>query len=97
MTQNKSPRIRNLTITGITALTGCISLVVVAVALLLGLWIDSLLGRRGPATVCLLVASAPVGLYLMVRTALTLVKYIEPPTPVRKRNKAANFYEEKEE
>lgn len=96
MTEHQPARIRNLTITGITALTGCIALVVIAIALVAGLWLDSLLGRRGPATVCLLVLSAPVSLYLMVRTALTLVKYIEPPAPVKKRNLVSS-YEEKEE
>jgi hypothetical protein len=96
MTEHKQPQIRNLTITGITALTGCIVLVVVGVALIAGLWLDSLIGRRGPATVCLLVLSAPVSLYLMVRTALTLVKYIEPPAPARTRESTTS-YEEKEE
>lgn len=56
------------------------SLVVIMTALLLGLWLDSLLGQRGPATICLLVLSVPVSLYLMLMIALRLVKQIEPPT-----------------
>ncbi len=84
MTEKKIPsRSRNLTITGITALTGCVALIVVMVALFAGLWIDSLLGRRGPATICLLVLSVPLSLYLMVRIALALVKEIQPPVPAK--------------
>lgn len=72
-------RIKNLTIAGILALTGCLTLVIALGALFIGLWVDSLFGQRGPATVCLLVASAPLSLYLMVRIALGLVKRIDPP------------------
>lgn len=83
MNQEKTTRTRNLTITGITALTGCVALIVVMVALAAGLWIDNVLGRRGPATICLLVLSVPLSLYLMVWIALTLVKQIQLPTPAK--------------
>lgn len=95
MTKKQPSRTRNLTITGITALTGCVALIVVMVALFAGLWIDSLLGRRGPATICLLVSSVPVSLYLMVRIALTLVKQIQPSAPVK--NSRLIVQDEKEE
>lgn len=78
MVKDKPPRIKNLSIAGISALTGCVSLIVVLGALFLGLWLDSQLGQRGPATICSLVGSVPISLYLMIRIALTLVKRIEP-------------------
>lgn len=80
-TRKRSPRAHNLTITGIAALTGFVSLAVVLVALVVGLWIDGLLGRRGPATICLLVASVPVSLYLMIRIALGLVGRLQLGVP----------------
>lgn len=81
MANQKPSRLRNLTIAGITALTGCVGLVIAVAALLLGLWLDSLLGRRGPATICLITLSAPVGLYVMVKLAFALVRYFEPFEP----------------
>jgi hypothetical protein len=90
-------RTRNLGITGITALTGCVSLVVIFVALLIGLTIDQIIGRRGLATICLLVLSVPLSLYLMIQLALYLVKQIPPPTPGPTTTRRKTFYEEKEE
>jgi hypothetical protein len=81
MGERKPSRLRNLTIVGITALTGLIAVVVITVALIVGLWIDSQIGRRGPATICLLVASVPFSLFLMIRLALGLVKQLPVPTP----------------
>ena len=78
MTENQPSRIKNLTITGILALNGCVTIVVVIVALLIGLWLDSLMGQRGPAMIIMLVLSVPLSLFLMIRIALTLVRQIEP-------------------
>jgi magnesium-transporting ATPase (P-type) len=79
MANKKPSRIKNLGIAGISALTGCVSLIVVLGALLLGLWVDSFLGHDTRiATLCLLVASVPLSLLLMVRMALGLVRQIEP-------------------
>lgn len=77
--EKRPSRLKNLGIVGITALTGFIAVVVVIVALIVGLWIDAQIGRRGPATICLLVASVPVSLFLMIRLALGLVKMLPPP------------------
>lgn len=94
----KTPsRTRNLGITGITALTGCVSLVVIFVALFIGLSLDSLFGWRGEGTICLLILSVPISLYLMIRIALFLVKQISPPTPSQTTTGRKSFYEEKEE
>jgi len=94
----KNPsRSRNLGITGITALTGCISLVIIFVALFIGLTIDRLLGIRGPATICLLVLSVPVSLFLMIQIALRLVRQVELPSPAQKKTSRKSLYEEKEE
>lgn len=90
-------RTRNLGITGITALTGCVSLVIIFVALFIGLTIDRLLGVRGPATICLLVLSVPVSLFLMIQIALRLVQQVEPSSTAQKKTSRTSFYEEKEE
>jgi hypothetical protein len=74
----KSARIRNLAYAAAAGLSGLICLVVVFTALFAGLWLDARFGQRGPFTVLLLVASVPVSLFLMTRTALWLVRRIQP-------------------
>lgn len=80
MNQKKPSRLKNLTLVGISALTGFVAIMVITVALFIGLWVDSRFGLRGPATICLLVASVPVSLYLMTRMAFGLVRQLPPPT-----------------
>lgn len=70
-------RIKNVSIAGILALTGCLNILIALGALFIGLWIDRQTGQRGIATVCLVAASAPISIFLMVRLALTLVKQLE--------------------
>lgn len=53
-------------------------MIVVLGALFLGLWLDSMMGQRGPATIILMLASVPLSLFLMIRIALTLVKQLDP-------------------
>lgn len=88
MANKKPSRIKNLGIAGISALTGCVSLIVVLGALFLGLWLDSYLGHDTRiVTLCLLAASVPLSLFIMVRMALGLIKYIDAPaTPDRDTN-----------
>ncbi len=81
MAARKPSRLRNLTLAGISALTGFVALVVVLVALIVGLWLDSLIERRGLMTICLLILSVPISLYLMTRLALAVVTRIQHPTP----------------
>lgn len=96
MGERKPSRLRNLTIVGITALTGLIAVVVITVALIIGLWIDSQIGRRGPATICLLVASVPISLFLMIRLALGLVRALPAPTPLASRALEDSLHDEEE-
>jgi MFS family permease len=79
MAERRRGRLQNLGIVGITALSGFITVALVVGALVVGLWIDAQLGVRGPATICLLVASVPLSLTLMIWLTLTLVKRLPPP------------------
>ncbi len=80
---DRSLRISNLAIAAISALTGFIALFIAFAALSLGLWIDGMIGQRGPATVCLLVVSVPFSLFIMIQIALGLVNRLmkKPPQP----------------
>ena len=81
MANQQPTRIKNLSITSIIALTGCVPLVVVFAALFVGLWIDVQVGQRGPGIICSLAASLPISLYLMTRLALYLVSKLQPAPP----------------
>ena len=51
-------------------------------ALVLGIVIDKLLGFRGPFTIGLVLVSAPVSLYVVIRMVLGVMKRAQtPPKP----------------
>ena len=50
---------------------GCVTVVIVVGALLVGLWVDSLFNTRPVFTVVFLLLSIPVSLYSLVRVALS--------------------------
>lgn len=78
MAERVPPRARNLSYAAAAGLTGCATLLLVAVALMIGLWLDTRFGVRGPFTIILLLASVPVSLLVMVRVAVRLVSRIVP-------------------
>lgn len=77
--QNPSKRSRNLAYAAAAGQAGLATVVLVVMALFVGLWLDSLLGLRGPFTIGLVVLSVPLSLFMMVRVALTATRAIEPP------------------
>lgn len=81
MADRRSSRVKNLTLAAIAAQAGCATLVIVILALMIGLWLDTQMGRRGPFTIGLLVLSVPLSLYIMVRIALGAVRRIVPSLP----------------
>ena len=58
---------------------GCVTVVLVVGALLLGLWLDKVLGTQPILTIILILVSIPVSLYSVVRIALSATKRIQPP------------------
>lgn len=77
--QNSSRRVRNLSIAAIAGQAGVSTVLLVIGALLLGLWLDSLAGLRGPFTIGLVVLSVPLSLLVMLRTVLAATRAIQPP------------------
>lgn len=80
MSQNKgqySPRVRNLALAAVAAQAGCVTVLIIMVALIAGLWLDAQSGRRGLFTILLLVCSVPLTLFLMVRIVLGSVNRIQ--------------------
>ncbi len=58
---------------------GCLTVVVILLALGAGLWLDSRLGTKPWFTLGLVLASIPVSLYLVVRMALSAARRAYPP------------------
>ena len=82
--QDSSSRARNLAYVVVAGQAGLSTVVLVVGALLLGLWLDSLIGQKGPFTIGLVVLSVPVSLFIMVRIALSATSTIQPPAKIKR-------------
>jgi hypothetical protein len=58
---------------------GCVTVVIVLVAVLGGLWLDRTLGTKAAFTIFLVLASAPISLFLTVWIARKSIKQTTPP------------------
>jgi F0F1-type ATP synthase assembly protein I len=76
---------------GIVGQVGCVTVVLVAIALGAGVFLDNLLGTKPIFTILFLVGSVPVTLYIIVRISLTAVARVLPAPP------AENLEEETKE
>jgi uncharacterized membrane protein len=72
--KNRSQKIFNLTLAAVAGQVGCLTLVIIMVALFGGMWLDNRFGSGPLFTIGLTIASIPVTLVLMlwvVRAATT--------------------------
>lgn len=67
-----------LAVAGLLGQVGCLTVAIVAVALLGGLWLDSQFDTRPIFTILLIAGSVPVTIYLMVRLVLGGMARIQP-------------------
>jgi len=91
--KSRKQQVINLTIAGIVAQVGCLTLLIVLLAVLAGLWLDVRLGTRPWLTILLLVISVPVSLVAMlavVRAGTAKIKPI-PPKATKPLVKEADF------
>lgn len=70
---------RNMVLAAVAGQVGCTTVIVLFGALLLGMWLDSVVGVKGLFTILLLVVSVPVSLFLVFRMALRAARSIQPP------------------
>ena len=72
----------NLTLAGLAGQVGCVTLIIILVAVLLGLWLDTRFETRPTFTIILLLVSIPVSLVAMlfiVRLFTSKIKAGPPP------------------
>lgn len=68
----------NLTLASIAGQVGCLTLVIIFVALFAGLWLDRYFDTRPLFTIVLLIGSVPVTLFLMFRVVKAATSRIKP-------------------
>ena len=67
----------NLTLAGVAAQSGCVTLAIVLVAVLAGLWLDNIFHTKPALTFILVIISVPISILAMlivVRTATSKIK-----------------------
>ncbi len=68
---------KNLVLAGMASQVGCVTVVIVVGALLIGLWMDSTFNTKPVFTVVFLLLSIPVSLYSLVRVALSTAAMLQ--------------------
>lgn len=72
--------IKNLALASVMSQVGCVTVVIVIGALLLGLWADSQFNTKPLFTIVFLLGSIPVSLYSLVRVALSTAAQFQAET-----------------
>jgi len=62
----EKPKLLNATTIGVVVSVGCLTLVIVIIALLLGIWLDGQFNTRPWFTLGLIILSIPVSLFVIV-------------------------------
>ncbi|MEW6568260.1 MAG: AtpZ/AtpI family protein [Chloroflexota bacterium] len=92
--QGQSHQALRLALMGVVGQVGCLTLVIVLVALGAGLWLDSRLNTRPLFALILVLGSIPVTLYLMVRIVLSAAPRLQ--VAARQATRPADVKEEPE-
>lgn len=71
-----------MALAGVLGLGGFLTLGIVILALVGGLWLDNTLGTRPLFTLLLMVVSAPISIFVMYRVAMNSISKMN--TPVKK-------------
>jgi len=64
----------NFKLTAVAGQVGCVTLVIVFIALFLGIYLDRLLGTKPVLLIILVLGSAPIALYLTYKIAINAVR-----------------------
>ena len=87
----------NLGLAGIAGQVGFVALLIVAVALGAGLWVDRLLNVRPLFMILFLIGSVPITIFIMIRLALGAVSKIKPVLPPREKTEQTKKEEDSSE
>lgn len=76
--KDRLQRALNLTLASVAGQVGCLTLLIIFVALFAGLWLDKYLDTRPLFTIGLLIGSVPLTLFLMFRVVKAATDRIKP-------------------
>lgn len=68
----------NIALASLVSQVGCVTVIIVVGALLLGLWLDNTLGTKPILTIALLLVSIPISIFSLLRIALSTATRIQP-------------------
>jgi hypothetical protein len=74
----------NLTLASVTGLVGCLTMVIIIAALVLGLWLDKSFDTKPLFTLILIIGSVPVTLVVMFMVVNSATKRIKVDQPKKK-------------
>ena len=79
ITPNKAHALRALqmALLGVIGQVGCLTLVIILVALVAGLWLDNQFQTRPLITIILVIVSMPITIFLMFRVVLSFAPRIQ--------------------
>ena len=75
--KERAERALKMTLAGIIGQVGCLTLIIIGIALGAGLWLDSQFDTRPLFALILVLASVPVTLYLMFRIVLSVAPKLQ--------------------
>jgi len=78
----------NLTLASVTGLVGCLTMVIIVAALILGLWLDKNFDTKPLFTLILIIGSVPVTLVVMFMVVNSATKRIKVDQPKKKAEKS---------
>jgi F0F1-type ATP synthase assembly protein I len=79
-TQSRKQSAFNLTLAAVASQVGCLTIIIVFVALFAGLWLDNYFKTRHLFTILFLVGSMPVSLVLMFKVVTAATSRMKPST-----------------
>jgi F0F1-type ATP synthase assembly protein I len=71
----------NLTLASVAGQVGCLTLIIIIIALFVGLWLDNTLDSKPLFTLLLMIGSVPVTLILMFKIVTTATNHMKPDSP----------------
>ena len=94
--ESKNQRVKNLTLAVFAGQVGCLTLVILALAVLAGVWLDNHFQTKPVFTLVLVLASVPVSVITMLFVARKAIDKIksQPPEHPNPRTKEGGFDKE---
>ena len=82
--KDRQQKAYNLALAAVASQVGCLTLVIIFVALIAGLWLDRTFATKPLFTILFMIASMPVTLYLMFKVVRSATSRMKPVVEKKK-------------